>query len=181
MKRNNKGFMLVEVIITSTIVVTSMIALYTSFNRLYNNYRTRSNYYNLDTTYATKEMVNTIFASQNETRNINFFINNTFYNSEYGYLIKNAECSEEITLSSCETIKNLYKVENMIFVEYDLNSLNTLKSNVSNQTFKDYIDYLINYYDIRTKNNNVETEYNYIILTETMAEDNYYYANLRMR
>ncbi len=37
MMKNNKGFMLVEVIVTSTIIVTAMIGLYTSFNKIYKN------------------------------------------------------------------------------------------------------------------------------------------------
>ena len=79
MKRNNKGFMLVEVIVTSTIVVTTMILLYSSFNKLSNNYKTKNSYYNLDATYATKEMINSMLKSDDE--DINEFINDTIYNN----------------------------------------------------------------------------------------------------
>jgi hypothetical protein len=64
----------------------------------------------------------------------------------------------------------------MLFVEYDSESLNELDDSI-NQTFKEYVDYVIKYYDIK----NTKEDYNYIYLTEIKNGDNYYYANLRMR
>lgn len=183
MKRNNKGFMLVEVIVTSTIVVTTMILLYSSFNKLSNNYKTKNSYYNLDATYATKEMINSILKSYDEDiydEDINEFINNTFYNNRYGYIIKKEgnviNC--KISNISCDNLKKLYSIENMIFSEYDSESLDNLKNNESiNQTFREYIEYLIKYYSIK----DIEHDYSYIILTEVNENGNYYYASLRMR
>ena len=130
MKKNNKGFMLIEVIVTSTIVMTSMIALYTSFNKLQNNYR-----------------------------------------------IKNTNCNNTFSLSNCEILKDTYKIKNVVFSLYDNNKLKEIKTNETlNQTFYDYIDYIIDYYDIKQSD-----EYNYIILTEIEEGDNQYYANLRIR
>ena len=178
MIKNNKGFMLVEVFVTSTIVVTTMIFLYSSFNKLSNNYKIKNSYYNLDATYATKEMINSML--KNEEGNINEFINGTFYNNQYGYIIKKGgnviNC--EISNISCDNLKKLYSIENMIFSEYDSESLDNLKNNESiNQTFREYIEYLIKYYSIK----NSEHDYSYIILTEVNENGNYYYASLRMR
>lgn len=178
MRKNNKGFMLVEVIVTSTIVVTTMVLLYSSFNKLSNNYKTKNSYYNIDATYATKEMIN--FMIKKDEGNINKFINDTFYNNRYGYIIKkeNDDTKCKISDISCDNLKKLYSIENMIFSEYDQESLKYLKENESiNQTFKEYIEYLDKYYDIK----NTEDDYNYIMLTEVMEEDKYYYASLRMR
>ena len=58
--KNNKGFMLAEVVVTSTIVLTSLISLYITFNKLYNNYEIRSNYYDVDGIYAIKNMINNL-------------------------------------------------------------------------------------------------------------------------
>lgn len=173
-RRNNKGFMLVEVIITSTIVVTTMILLYSSFNKLSNNYKERNSYYNLDATYATKEMINSMLKS--DDGNINEFINTVIPNSTYGHIINNTGCVvENNTVATCSALKALYSIENMIFSEY--NSLDKLKTNNLNQTFKEYIEYLDKYYDIK----NTKDDYSYIVLTEVYENGNYYYASLRMR
>jgi len=169
MKQNNKGFMLVEVIITSTVVITAMIGLYSSFNKLYNNYQTKNNYYNIDGVYATKIVINELL-----NNDFNTYLNENNSNSSYSYLIKKDNnriaCGDK-----CSDIRDLYKVENMILVEYSSEALNNLKNIVSNQTFKEYINYTINYYNFNDEN------YNYIILTEIKDGNNYYYANLRMR
>ena len=60
MLKSNKGFMLVEVVIVATVVLTTMTFLYTSINKLYNNYKVRNSYYNIDAMYATKEIINTM-------------------------------------------------------------------------------------------------------------------------
>lgn len=179
MRKNNKGFMLIEVIITSTIVITTMVTLYTSFNKLYNNYRTKNSYYNIDAVYATRDIINLML---NNDYNLSEFIYNTFPNNTYGFIIKKGICylgDESTETTRCSDRQKYYKIQNMILSEYDSESLNNLKNTSSaqlNQTFKDYIDYLITYYDIKQTE-----EYSYIILTEIQDGDNYYYANLRMR
>ena len=173
MKKNNKGFMLIEVIVTSTIVMTSMIALYTSFNKLQNNYRIKNTYYNLDAVYVTKELINSMI----KNNQINEFIANTFNSKNYEYIIKNTNCNNTFSLSNCEILKDTYKIKNVVFSLYDNNKLKEIKTTETlNQTFYDYIDYIIDYYDIKESD-----EYNYIILTEIEDGDNQYYANLRIR
>lgn len=173
MVKNNKGFMLIEVIIVSTIVGTTMTLLFTSFNRLYNNYRIKNSYYNIDAVYATKEMLNSMI----EDNFLNKFINNKIAINSYEYVINNSLCTPNYSPSSCQNLKDLYDINNMIFSKYDISSLNALKETNLNQTLKDYIDYLITYYDLE----NTTNEYNYIILTEINDKNNYYYANIRTR
>ena len=60
MVKNNKGFMLVEVIITSTVILTGMILFYSSFNSLFSKYKEREVYHDIDAFYATKEMINAL-------------------------------------------------------------------------------------------------------------------------
>ena len=63
MFKNNKGFMLAEVVITSTIILTALVSLYVTFNKLYSNYNTRNSYYNIDGFYAIKGMINYLIDS----------------------------------------------------------------------------------------------------------------------
>lgn len=192
MKKNRKGFMLAELIITSTIVVTSMVALYASFNRIYSLYKAKNNYYYVDGVYATKELANTIV--QND---FNKFIIKNFDTERNMFLIKDGECKVDTAMQQkCEAIKKLYNIKNMVFSEYNKCNLNiqkctTIDNNnrteqqindakalkVKNQTFKDYIDYIIDYYNIEDENN----EYNYVILTEIEEKGQLYYSNLRIR
>ena len=172
-KNNNKGFMLIEVIITSTIVVTSMVFLYTSFSRLYNNFKSKTSYYHIDTSYASKEIIDSLI-NENLLNNI---INESLEDKSFGYIIKNGSCIKNTYNSTCSKIKNLYDIENSIMVNYSIDSLNELKNNVINKTLSDYIDYLINYYDL----SNNEDDYNFIVITESKDNVKYFYSNLRVR
>ena len=158
--------MLVEVIITSTVILTGMVGLYTTFNKLYKNYNIRSTYYNIDSIYATKEMFNNLM-NNDFNKVINHFDN-------YGYLIENSKCIEIGNHNNCSSIVDFYGIDNMIIVNYNKNALKELK--LENETFNEYIDFVIKYYDI---NNN--DEYSYIFLTEMCDKNNCYYSNLRVR
>ena len=175
MVKNNKGFMLIEVIITSTIVLTAMVFLYSSFNKIYNSYRTKNNYYNIDATYATKALVNTLI----EEDLINKLINDKITTNHFEYIINQKQCEINSLKAKYQNIQNLYNIENVIFSEYNINNLLEIKKNSSklNQTFKEYIDYLITTYEPANELNN----YSYIVLTEIKEGNNYYYANLKIR
>lgn len=184
MIKNNKGFMLIEVIVTTTVIVVAMVALYASFNRLYTNYDARSRYNDIDTILATKFM----FQDMIDKQRANYIINEVFYDNVYGYLIKDGTCNSNVFndstndrgvlshISDCSQLPLFYNVDNMVMVEYDLNSVQKLKDNLDNETFKDYVEYVISYYNITT-----EEEYQYLLLTEVYDGSDYYYANLRVR
>lgn len=167
MNKNNKGFMLVEVIVTSTVIATAMISLYSTFNKLYTSYNQKTSYHNIDGIYATKTTINYLLDND-----FNVFINNTFTTSQYKILIDDTTCFNNTDI--CNAIKSTYNVNKMIIAEYNKSIIETLKNTSINQTFKEYIDYVIGYYGIEQSNN----KYNYIILTEIKDGDNYYYANL---
>ena len=200
MRKNNKGYMLVEVIVTSTIILTAMIGLYCNFNKLYQRYNTKNNYYSIDGLYATKEMTNHLLNSD-----FNKFLNDNMNKTSIIYLIKNGECNSseiaQINSGFCSSLKSLYHIKNMIFVEYDACSLifdndhnNKYSCNLSgdkylqvtNETFKDYIDYVMEYYSMYNASIKEDTEttadkYSYLILTELEDGENNYYSNIRMR
>lgn len=178
--KNNRGFMLVEVIVTSTVIVTALIGLYTSFNKLYKNYNIRNKYHNIDAIYSTKNMVDYLLDTE-----LNLLLNEVFENNNYKYLIKEKNC-EPISNNNktlfptdnfCSEIREFYQVENMMIVEYDKEVINEkLLPTIKNQTFKEYIEYVLKYYNITTSE-----DYGYLLLTEIKNGKEYYYANLRMR
>ena len=198
MKKNNKGFMLIELIITSTVVVTAMIALYASFNRIYSLYKTRNNYYDINGIYASKEIVRSLLNSNELTK----IINANFETGNYSFLIKNGNLnipiSNTITQDQINEIKDFYKIKNMILTSYskcilaldecigvqsneEENSIEgaestSLKSEINNETFKEYVEYITKYYNTTSN----ET-YSYIIITEIEDNNKYYYSNLGIR
>lgn len=167
MKKNNKGFMLVEAIITSVVIAAAMISLYSTFNKLYTSYNKNSSYHNIDGIYATKVTINYFLDND-----LNIFINDLFGSNQYKVLIDETTCFEDTNI--CNQIKETYNVNKMIIAEYNKSVLERIKEENINQTFKEYIDFVINYYDIGASN----TKYDYIILTEIKNSDNYNYANL---
>mgnify|MGYP004563302127 CR=1 FL=1 len=178
MFKNNKGFMLVEVIITSTVILTGMILFYSSFNSLFSKYKEREVYHDIDAFYATKQMINTLLEN-----NLNKFLN-THDNLETIDLIENGTCKESennyINKNNfCTTLKELYQVKNMMFTYYDENVLENKRKSLNNETFKDYIDYIINYYNIKEANIGTNTNsYTYLVITEIENNGKNYYASI---
>lgn len=173
MKKNKKGFMLAEAVVSASVIITSMILLYSTFNRLYLLYSEKNSYYNIDAVYATKTMINSLMDN-----NFEKYINDIFVNSTYKVIIDDTICNQNesgTNDSLCTKLKDLYKVNRMIISEYDKSTLEEDIKNLSiNQSFKDYIDYVIGYYGV----SNHDTKYSYIVLTEIKDGDDYYYANL---
>lgn len=137
MKKNmlgNKGFMLVEVIVSTVVVVTIMTTLYILFNRVYNTYELKSTYTNVDAIYTIKTIED-------------FFVDNMKMNELFGdddY--KKIVCGDYFsgtTLASCNDIFNQYKVSGFYLLNkksgHELSEISGV-----NQTFKDYIKYLNN-------------------------------------
>ena len=193
MIKNNRGFMLIEVIITSTVVLTGMVLLFSTFNSLYSKYKSRENYHDIDTFYATKEMID--YLMENDFTD---FINQNLYENESIFLIENGHCKDSSN-TFCNKLQELYGIENMVFTTYDKQNLENLKTGkdtngtsigikIQNETFRDYIDYVINYYNIQNENINAtnserKNEYTYFFLTEAKNTDTdlYTYASIAIR
>ena len=161
MKKNNKGFMLAEVIITSTIVLSAMVGLYLTFNKLYIKYNTISTYKNIDGTYAIENIVDNLIADQN--------LNNILANKS-GRVIVNGEC--QIIETYCENIKLAYNIENMYIFKMNEESVNELKEQVKNPTFKEYLDYTKKYYKY--------DENHYLIVLEYKNENEFNYSSMEL-
>ena len=169
MKKNNKGFMLVEVIIVTVVVATIMTSLYVVFNRVYNAYDKKSMYSEIDPIYALKMIEDYML---DEEVNNNFMLNNLI-NSNKTYTEITCSIGSTDFNSYCNAVFEEYNVNKIYLVENTLTALNSLKSKVTNQTFKDYIDYLLNM-GINTTNflgsGNVYTEL-FVIEVYTVADD----------
>lgn len=195
MRINNKGFMLIEVIVTSTVVLTSMLVLYSSFSKLYNNFKVKNAYYDADGVYVAEELVKRIIEVDSGDEENNFNINkyllnlggkadNTALTVADTALIRDKKCerlsaSQEKTDEVCEKIKDLYNVRSVFLLEYSAAKLKEAKKDaiLDTQTFKEYIDYLLKYY----ADDFDDDKYSYIVLVEYGNDNNYKYANLRLR
>ncbi len=204
--------MLVEVIVTSTVIVTTMVVLFAGFNSLLAKYEARNEYHSIDAIYASKKTIDYL-----QKVNLNSFINQSLYTRENIYLIKDHSCQmiEEICSveefcedgkkmvsileeNFCAALVDLYHVETMIFTTYDKQNLTDLRDGtkdeyghdvilpVTTETMKEYLDYVIGYYNIQNENIDAldgerKNEYNYMILTEIKDGENYSYASLAIR
>lgn len=185
MKKNNKGFMLIEVIITSTIVVTTLIAFYANFEKLYKKYNEANNYHDIDGLYATKEVIN-YFLTNNDL-DFNEYLADTFYTNHYKFIIKDS--IDQLNNDNIRNIKDLYNIKNMIITEYNVCNLDSnkpscnseeesIRNNNINETFKEYLEYIIRYYDLDSENIN-STKYDYLVITERETEDGKtYYSSI---
>lgn len=188
--KNNKGFMLAEAVITSTIVLTTLIGLYRTFSRLYNLYNIRTTYSDIDGVYAIKGMIDNLIDN-----NIDNLIDNNKMNStlqqvntnNYSQLISKKVCNSANTNTNyCNSLQKLYNIENMYIIKYNKDAVINLKNQDINQTFKDYLDYISNYYsfvdsnaDDTTDNKvNVDDGYKYLFVVEYKNGEDYYYSSL---
>lgn len=179
MTKNNKGFMLAEVVIVSTVIVTTLVALYASSSKLSILYEERSRYYNIDGIYAIKSIVNYLLGD-NKLNNI--LTSDSFNNNSYIYLIEKNDCNSDFlgNDTTCDSLKELYNIENMIITKsnniYFNKAEEAEESNLKiNETLKNYLKYLSNYY----ANTN---DFEYLIILEYGTDNNkLYYSNLRLR
>ena len=184
MLKNNKGFMLAEAVITSTIVLTTLMSFYTAFNKLYSEYEIRSRYYNIDGAYANKNLLNNLI----ETGEINkIFSDNDagFKNKNYIFFVNNRVCVNITDCNYINSLVTLYNIENVVIIEWSKSSIDETISKLSstgiNETFKDYLNnYVKKHYDFSN-----DSGYNYIIITEYKDENSkkeeYNYSSTSLR
>lgn len=165
LKKNNKGFMLVEVIIVTVVVATIMTSLYVVFNRVYTGYEKKSMYTNIDGIYALKMI------EEYGISDISSLIGSDSYKLIYGYSDADGFFINECVNNSvyCSKADDVYNINAVYVVKKDILSndekLEDFKSSITNQTFKDYVDYLKNI--IKPNDGNAETDITYLMLIET--------------
>lgn len=115
---NKKGFMMAELVVVSSVVVVTLTVLYASFNKIMASYDEILNYNDVGTTYRLGYYIRT----------------NSIYND--ALLDENFK---EINLGQEEINKVEYK-DNLYVCK--VSTLQNLKKEKINQTFKDYITYV---------------------------------------
>jgi len=158
---DNNGFMLVEVIVVSVIVVVIMTSLYIAFNRVYGFYDKKENYTSVDAIYGIKTIED-------------YMIDNDKFNSVLNSMRTDTDDYKEVVCTSsdffvipdgssedsyCTKIFTQYNIYKMYLVKLsNSKTLPDLSDLTINQTFKEYISYL---------NNAVTFNSSFVFLVET--------------
>ena len=163
MRNGQRGFMLAEVIVVSTIIITVLTTLYISFNKLYSNYQLRFKYYDVNGLYAASKISNLY---------IDEYLLCDYLERLKSTNIVDISCkSGKPEYQLCNKIFSTYNVEKMYLVNYDLTN-----KNFNNTLIEDYVNYL------KETDNSETGTYHYRIIAvlkdENGAES---FANLKMR
>lgn len=170
MKKNNKGFMLTELMVVSVAILVLFIAVYSNFYPNIGEYENRLYYNNIDTEYAlfyTRVMYLKYLKANTTTKN-NLLTNVS--NNNYVTLIENGTCnnynfSNEF-LNKCNINAKKFNIKTLILTSYNPEKIKT--SSFTDERLSKYISYIPNY------NSNDEL-YRLIIKTDYgYANSNFY-------
>ena len=189
--KDNRGFMMAELIIVSSIIIVTLVALYASFSKMYTTYSERNFYLDVDGKYALKSIYDDLV---NNGKFLDLINSGNGLNSSsddklrYVNIIDSNGCSDLLSTSLCTILNNNFQVQTVVFGNYDDNIFtninvdddntntedNLLSDNSYNSEFKNYFKYLGDYLDF---NDN----YSYIFLIEYKVGENTYYSNYLVR
>ena len=155
MKLNNKGFMLLEVVVVSTIIVTVLTSLYIGFSKIYKAYEDRNNYFDVDTIYALKN-IEDMFIDSGVFNTILLEINHDYYKE----FIKEGLDENDYIDSYIKKISDNYSLESIYITTYSSSSLDKIKNDSNNLEFNDFLIYL-------NKNLDFSEKYKYIFISKT--------------
>lgn len=164
--------MLAEAIITSTIVLTTLVGLYANFMKLYNVYKIRDTYYDIDGVYAIKNVIDAMIDDGSLAGTLALNTNSKSIINDNICIVSNNNNNY------CNFLKDTYSIKNMYVVKYDKGSIAELKNQVLNQTFKDYLNYIEKYYNFNMDDDN---KYSYLFVVEYQKNQKYYYSSLGVR
>ncbi len=139
----NKGFMLIETLIASTVIMGALIFLFIQFTSIKKAYENSFKYNTIPGLLNSKVLSNLI--SENGTNNLDKNLNS----STKGYIILNGNCTlgawNSTKTKLCTSIIDNIEAEHVLYVSNDITSLqNDLKTNnydenVFNRSFKNFI------------------------------------------
>lgn len=170
MKKNNKGFMLTELMVVSVAILVLFIAVYSNFYPNIGEYENRLYYNNIDTEYAlfyTRVMYLKYLKANTTTKN-NLLTNVS--NNNYVTLIENGTCnnynfSNEF-LNKCNINAKKFNIKTLILTSYNPEKIKT--SSFTDERLSKYISYIPNY-------NSADELYRLIIKTDYgYANSNFY-------
>lgn len=130
---NNRGFMMAEVVVVSAIILTFLVSMYMSYNKLYSSYKTRINYYDTVTLYRLGYYRDYLIDVDSNN------LNQLLVNYRYQYIGNGIEYPMG-TISSLSSNDN-----EMVFLIYNHSKnipSNILNNYTINETFKEYVDYI---------------------------------------
>ena len=157
MIKNNKGFMLAEVVIVSAILITTLTSLYVGFARVYKAYEERSNFFDIDSIYALKNIEDALI-----NEGIFNEIINTVNTNGYVSYKKDSVSNDNYIDAYIEKIMLNYDIEYFYITKYSTNNIaNIINIDNENIVFNDFLDYL-------NKNLDFSLNYNYLFVSKTI-------------
>lgn len=189
-KLNCKGFMMAEVIIVSTVILSTLVGLYTIFNKMYIVYTERSYYYNVDAVYAGESIYKYLVSSDKfveALKKIEKQDSEPVASRNYKIIEETEEGTKcnDIEKNICDGLIDTYNIKNAIIFPYNVNAVNKDNSNVSgfDVRFKDYLDYLNTSLNFAEKDeiDEEKQKFNYIIIVELENGDYQYFGYYRIR
>lgn len=127
---NRKGFMMAELVVVSSIIVISLTGLYISYNKIITSYRQVINYYEIGLYYKLGYYNMKLYKNGFKEKTLAETLNSIAAG-------KYLDITEEIAEQETGKKEYIYIVRNNAGVK-------ALKDAVENQTYKEYLDYLLN-------------------------------------
>lgn len=132
MKKNNKGFMLVEALVMSMVVIGTLTFMYIQFQNISRSYEKSFNYNTITDLYITNEIKDYLIDND---------LLDTYKDKVTGssakYIIIN-----DITDSSFKMLKFKGQVKTILLTDESLSGLKGKKTNTLSEKFNDFINYL---------------------------------------
>lgn len=132
MKKNNKGFMLVEALVMSMVVIGTLTFMYIQFQNISRSYEKSFNYNTITDLYITNEVKN-------------YLINNNLLDTYKGKVTASSTkytIIDDITDSSFEMLKFKGQVKTILLTDESLSELKGKKTSTLSEKFNDFINYL---------------------------------------
>ena len=148
-KSNKKGFVLAETIAVSTVVLASLVIIYTQFVSVNNSYNQSFHYNNVNNLYLIDNIRNFIAQDNSLNKLVNALDNNTYLDL--------TNCSNEYFLEYiyCETLFNYANVKTVLFTKEDMTDL---KAEISDTSYSETLKQFI-----KRTNNSLEDNYRLIV------------------
>lgn len=132
MKKNNKGFMLVEALVMSMVVIGTLTFMYIQFQNISRSYEKSFNYNTITDLYITNEVKNYLINNSLVDTYKNEVDNNTSKYIKIG----------DITDSSFVELKEKGQIKTVILANESLSGLKGKKTKDLSEKFNDFINYL---------------------------------------
>lgn len=142
-KNNNRGFMLVEVLLVSVFVSTVLLVLFVQFKKINNNYKKSFNYDTVEGLYLINNIKNR-FITANDSNGYNFSNFNTFFKNEnlkYDNVLNSSIVSYNSNDNYFINLLNESSIKQLYIVKKDAKE-DMLKDKKISIELRDYIKYM---------------------------------------